>query len=98
MFDVCRRLWDTYSGDPLHSFSHNHIVRTVALSPSGGHLLTGGNEKKVRVFDLTRPEAEPELLLEGGSSLSHEGTVKSVAYAAENISVTAGEDGLVKCV
>jgi WD40 repeat protein len=91
-------LWDTYSGDVLHSFSHNHIVRTVALSPNGNNLMTGGQEKKVRVFDLARPEAEPDLLFEDGATLSHEGTVKSVVYAGEHIGVSAGEDGLLKCV
>lgn len=93
-----RKLWDTYSGNELHTFPHNHIVRTVALSPSGSHLLTGGQEKKVRLFDLRRPDAEPEYLFESGASQSHDGTIKSVAYAGDNIGVTAGEDGLVKYV
>ena len=53
------KIWDTYSGSALHSFPHNHIVRSVALSPSSSHLLTGGQEKKVRMFDLGRPDAEP---------------------------------------
>lgn len=28
-----RKIWDTYTGEALHTFSHNHIVRTVALNP-----------------------------------------------------------------
>lgn len=27
------KVWDTYSGEALHTFQHAHIVRTVALSP-----------------------------------------------------------------
>ena len=92
------KIWDTYSGECLHSFPHNHIVRSVAISPNGLHLLTGGQEKKVRMFDLRRPEAEPEFFFESGATLSHEGTVKSVVWVGEHTGVTAGEDGLIKCV
>jgi serine-threonine kinase receptor-associated protein len=91
------KIWDAYSGNPLHSFPHNHIVRSVALSPSSSHLLTGGQEKKVRIFDLGRPDAEPDFLAEPGA-LSHEGMVKSVVWVGEHTGVTAGEDGLIKCV
>ena len=80
----------------LHSFPHNHIVRSVAISPSASHLLTGGQEKKVRMFDLRRPDAEPDLFLESGATLSHEGTVKSVVWVGEHTGVTAGEDGAIK--
>ncbi|KDQ59466.1 hypothetical protein JAAARDRAFT_33037 [Jaapia argillacea MUCL 33604] len=93
--DFTAKFWDTYSGDPLHSFPHNHIVRTVAISPGCSHLLTGGQEKKVRMFDLGRPDAEPDFLLDGGP-LSHDGTVKSVVWVGEHTGVTAGEDGMVK--
>lgn len=93
---VSRKIWDTYTGNPLHSFPHNHIVRSVALSPSGSHLLTGGQEKKVRVFDLGRPETEPEFLHDMSGPLSHDGVVKSVVWVGEQTGVTAGEDGLIK--
>lgn len=91
-------MWDTFTGDVLHSFPHNHIVRTVALSPKGTHLLTGGQEKKVRVFDLTNPDAEPAVLVSDGAATSHDGTVKSVVWVGEHIGVSAGEDGKIKCV
>lgn len=91
------KIWDTYSGQPLHSFPHNHIVRSVALSPTSSHLLTGGQEKKVRIFDLSRPDAEPDFLCETGV-LSHEGMVKSVVWVGDHTGVSAGEDGLIKYV
>lgn len=90
------KIWDTYSGEALHSFPHNHIVRTVAISPSASHLLTGGQEKKVRMFDLGRPDAEPDVFADGGAATAHEGTVKSVVWVGDHTGVTAGEDGLVK--
>lgn len=92
-----RKIWDTYSGNVLHSFPHNHIVRSVAISPSSSHLLTGGQEKKVRIFDLGRPDAEPDFLTQSGS-LAHDGTVKSVVWVGEDTGVSAGEDGVLKCV
>jgi serine-threonine kinase receptor-associated protein len=57
--------------------------------------LTGGQEKKVRIFDLGRPDAEPDFLSETGG-FSHEGMVKSVVWVGDHTGVTAGEDGLVK--
>lgn len=92
------KIWDTYSGSPLHSFPHNHIVRSVALSPTAVRLLTGGQEKKARIFDLGRPDAAPDFLGGDANTLCHEGTIKSVLWTGENIGVTAGEDGAVKCV
>lgn len=93
--DFTAKIWDSYSGNVLHSFPHNHIVRTVAISPSASHILTGGQEKKVRIFDLARPDAEPDFLLDPGP-LSHEGTVKSVVWVGEHTGVSAGEDGMIK--
>jgi hypothetical protein len=89
------KIWDTYSGQPLHSFPHNHIVRSVAISPS--HLLTGGQEKKVRIFDIGKPDAEPDILSEGGGQ-SHDGTIKSVVWFDENTGVSGGEDRIIKWV
>jgi len=93
--DFTAKIWDTYSGQALHSFPHNHIVRSVALSGTSSHLLTGGQEKKVRIFDLGRPDAEPDFLGEHGA-LSHEGTIKSVVWVGDHTGVTAGEDGMMK--
>ncbi|KAE9394064.1 WD40 repeat-like protein [Gymnopus androsaceus JB14] len=94
--DFTAKVWDTYSGNPLHSFPHNHIVRSVALSPSASHLLTGGQEKKVRIFDIGRPDADPDFLSESGGGTSHDATVKSVVWVGEHTGVTAGEDGKIK--
>jgi serine-threonine kinase receptor-associated protein len=91
----CSKVWDTYSGQALHSFPHNHIVRSVAISPS--YLLTGGQEKKVRIFDIGKPDAEPDILSEGGGQ-SHDGTIKSVVWYDENTGVSGGEDRIIKWV
>lgn len=55
--DFSAKVWDTFTGEQLHSLSHNHIVRAVAF-PGGlekpTSLATGGMEKKLRVWDLNR--------------------------------------------
>lgn len=92
--DFTAKIWDAYSGHCLHSFPHNHIVRSVALSPPALRLLTGGQEKLVRIFDLARPDAEPVSLRDG--PFSHEGTVKSVVWVDEYTGVSASEDCRIK--
>ena len=91
------KIWDTFTGQSLHSFPHNHIVRAVALSSNSSHLLTGGQEKKVRIFDVNQPDASPDFF-EDTNGLAHEGTIKSVIWGPDNRGVTAGEDGYIKYV
>lgn len=45
------------SGDELHSFQHNHIVKSVDFSADSSLFVTGSNEKLLRIFDLNKPEA-----------------------------------------
>ena len=105
-------IWDTYTGTALHQFQHDHIVRTVALSPTtsssssaGAYLLTGGQEKKLRIFDLARPDADPLYLVgkgeeEGAKGKAHDGTIRSVVWDTQdgNVAVSAGEEGVVRSV
>lgn len=51
------KVWDAISGEELHSFQHNHIVKSVNFSNDSGYLSTGSNEKLIRIFDLNKPEA-----------------------------------------
>lgn len=91
------KVWDTYAGTVLHSFPHNHIVRAVAISPNASHLLTAGHEKKIRLFDLTRPDADPVFLTRSGSETSHDGVIKSVVWdRARAVAVSAGDDKTVR--
>lgn len=49
-------MWDTHTGESLHTLQHAHIVRAVAFpaQPRPAVLATGGAEKKLRIFDLSR--------------------------------------------
>ncbi|KAJ5176714.1 Serine-threonine kinase receptor-associated protein [Penicillium canariense] len=54
--DFSAKVWDTYSGECLHTLQHAHIVRAIAfpIQANPQVLATGGAEKKLRIFDLTR--------------------------------------------
>ena len=46
------KIWDAVSGEELHTFQHKHIVKCVDFSNDGSSLLTGSQEKILRIFDL----------------------------------------------
>lgn len=97
--DFTAKVWDTYSGEALHSFPHNHIVRSVDISPTSTQIVTGDQTKKIRIFDLSRPDADPRFLNATGSDSAHEKIVKSVVWLPDgNQIVSAGEDGRVQFV
>jgi serine-threonine kinase receptor-associated protein len=45
------------TGEEIHSFQHNHIVKSVNFSSDSKLFATGSNEKLIRIFDLNKPEA-----------------------------------------
>ncbi|KAF2103761.1 WD repeat protein [Rhizodiscina lignyota] len=54
--DFSAHVWDTFTGEALHTLPHAHIVRAVAFpnQPRPQILATGGMEKKLRIFDLSQ--------------------------------------------
>eukprot|EP00051_Salpingoeca_urceolata_P033588 m.21412 g.21412 ORF g.21412 m.21412 type:complete len:321 (+) comp6403_c0_seq1:377-1339(+) len=92
--DFSAKVWDAISGDELTSFSHPHIVKAVDFSSNDDRLLTGCNDKALRVFDLGRPDAEP-LVLKG-----HTGSVKKALFAGEGGDdtkiVSGGDDKVIR--
>ncbi|XP_023017348.1 serine-threonine kinase receptor-associated protein wmd [Leptinotarsa decemlineata] len=69
--DFTGKVWDAISGEVLHSFQHNHIVKSVDFSRDSGMMVTGSNEKLVRIFDLNKPEASPEVFSGHTSGIRH---------------------------
>ncbi|PAA47305.1 hypothetical protein BOX15_Mlig009827g3 [Macrostomum lignano] len=57
--DFSAKLWDGFTGDPLHSFEHKHIVKCVDFDAQCGRLLTGSNERLLRLFDLSNYDSPP---------------------------------------
>eukprot|EP01135_Chromosphaera_perkinsii_P001529 Nk52_evm9s206 gene=Nk52_evmTU9s206 len=87
--DFTAKVWDATTGDEVLSFSHKHIVRHVDFFKGEGQkLMTACQDKKIRLFDLTKPEAEPSVL-EGHNTL-----IKSTLLGVgndENMLLSAGD-------
>lgn len=60
--DFTCKVWDAITGEELHSFQHNHIVKSVDFSNDSAFLATGSNEKLVRIFDLNKPDASKKFV------------------------------------
>lgn len=82
-----RKIWDTTSGECLQTLQHNHIVRSVTFSPSHSHVATGGQEKKLRIYDLSRPDTPLEI-----GPQTHSGTIKSIVWSDPNTVLSAADD------
>ncbi|WFD42490.1 hypothetical protein MPSI1_001135 [Malassezia psittaci] len=105
--DFSAKVWDTYTGECAQTFAHDHIVRSVAINHAGTQLLTGGHEKKLRMFDLQHiagSSADHAQLFQPSAGCdqgtTHSGTIRSVVLGrgtsgAENTVVTAAEE---KCL
>lgn len=104
----CRKVWDTVSGACLTTLPHNHIVRTVDLSANASRVLSGGNEKKLRLWDLGRAPVDGreastvdgvEEFRNGAEGCAHAGTVRSACWDERRGSVVSmGEDRVVRYV
>ncbi|KZP01277.1 serine/threonine kinase receptor associated protein [Calocera viscosa TUFC12733] len=103
--DFTAKLWDTFTGEALLTLPHPHIVRSVSFSPRGTHILSGSQDKKVRLFDveqastsgghgavMRRTPGSPG----GAKQDSHDGTVRSVLWTGDSEGVSAGEDGVIR--
>jgi len=111
--DFTAKVWDTHSGECLHTMQHSHIVRSVAFSPGTTpmYLATGGFEKKLRVYNLSRSSSDGSNasspagvdgsasnppLYELGTGI-HGGAIKSIVWGPElNLLVSASEDKAIR--
>ncbi|KAI8805760.1 WD40-repeat-containing domain protein [Cladochytrium replicatum] len=67
--DFTAKVWNNVEGTPLLTLNHSHVVRAVDLSDDARYVVTGGYEKKVRVFDLqSKDPTTPIRVLEGSTS------------------------------
>ena len=78
--DFTARVWNAVTGDEVHQFPHKHIVRTAAFErgTTAARLVTGGAEKLLRIFDLHRPELNPQEL-----PMAHD-KIRCAAWAHDN--------------
>ncbi|XP_071503516.1 serine-threonine kinase receptor-associated protein-like [Diadema antillarum] len=76
--DFTAKVWDSVSGQALHSFAHKHIVKAVDFSKDSSRLLTGSNEKLLRIYDLNNPEKDP-IQFSG-----HEDNIRNVLFLPDD--------------
>jgi len=87
--DYTAKIWDAMSGDELMTLEHKHIVKTAAFAKDGVRLYTAGNEKKLRIFDLNKPENP--LICEGHTQpISH-----IITSPDQNLLISIGQE---KCI
>jgi len=91
--DYNAKVWDALSGQELQNFLHTRIVRSIHFSNDNKRILTGGQDKVLRVFDLGKPETEPSLTLEG-----HTNTIKVALWlkSDDNLLVSGGQDAVLR--
>lgn len=79
------------TGEELHSFQHNHIVKTVAFDSQSQHLVTGNNEKLIRVYDLNQPIQSPEVFK------GHSGNIKRALFCRnDQYLISCAEDKSIR--
>jgi len=57
------RYWDALTGECLRVIEHGHIVvKSCDFNSTGNLAISGCNDKKIRLFDLTDPDSEPQVI------------------------------------
>lgn len=89
--DFTVKIWDSCQGSELATLEHGHVVKSVDFSSDGKRLATGGQDKKLRVFDMTRLDAPPLLTVVGPDR------IRKVAWARDDgVVYTGSDDGAVR--
>eukprot|EP01114_Cavostelium_apophysatum_P014335 TRINITY_DN368_c0_g1_i1.p1 TRINITY_DN368_c0_g1~~TRINITY_DN368_c0_g1_i1.p1 ORF type:complete len:324 (+),score=93.40 TRINITY_DN368_c0_g1_i1:300-1271(+) len=89
--DYTAKVWDALSGKEIHSFAHTRIIKSVNFTADSTKVLTAGQDKILRVFDLNKPEAEPQ------TKEGHTQAIKQALWCKDqNIVVSGGGDNVLK--
>lgn len=88
--DFSAKVWDATDGSCLLTLPHNHIVKSVDLNNDGTKAVTGGHEKKLRLWDIKALLEQQQSTLEGqmqqnGDSSSSTTTPKASSSAPANL-------------
>ncbi|XP_077493148.1 serine-threonine kinase receptor-associated protein wmd [Amblyomma americanum] len=84
--DFTAKLWNAVAGEELHTFSHPHIVRCVDFDSEGVRLLTGSNDKTLRIFDVNKEDAAPTMLK------GHTSAIKKVLFLQDDKRIVSASD------
>jgi len=54
------KVWDSHTGKVVRNLrGHTGLVSSLAFSPDGRRLYSGSRDHTVKVWDVSRPEDEP---------------------------------------
>lgn len=84
--DFTAKLWNAVAGEELHTLTHPHIVRCVDLDEDGSRLLTGSNDKSLRIFNLNKEDAAPTVLK------GHTSAIKKVLFLLDGRRIASASD------
>ncbi|KAJ6660004.1 hypothetical protein lerEdw1_018202 [Lerista edwardsae] len=88
--DFTAKVWDGVSGDELITLAHKHIVKSVDFSQDSNYLLTGGQDKLLRIYDLSKPEAEPQMIS------GHTSGIKKALWSSDDKQILSADDKTVR--
>lgn len=89
--DFTAKVWNAVTGSEIQSFQHKHIVKSVGFDTNSENIVTGSNEKLIRVFNLEQPMAEPELYS------GHVGAIKQALFCRnDKCIISAAEDKTIR--
>ncbi|MGD1804145.1 WD40 repeat domain-containing protein [Dapis sp. BLCC M126] len=84
-------MWDANTGEQIGKpLQHQDWVWSVAFNHDSTKIVSGGNDKTVRVWDVNTGE-------QIGEALQHQGPVRSVAFNHDGTKIVSGsEDNMVR--
>ncbi|KAF4789328.1 hypothetical protein TURU_152184 [Turdus rufiventris] len=88
--DFTAKVWDAVSGDELITLAHKHIVKSVDFTQDSNYLLTGGQDKLLRIYDLSKPEAEPDVVS------GHTSGIKKALWSSDDKQILSADDKTVR--
>ncbi|KAJ2372141.1 hypothetical protein IW150_004261 [Coemansia sp. RSA 2607] len=91
--DYTAKVWNAYTGEELVSLGHEQIVKSADFANDEATLVvTGGRDKKVRLFDIGSPNTPTTVL-------THDVAIRSVKWSRhKQLAICAGEDNIIQLV
>ncbi|KAJ2850985.1 hypothetical protein IWW36_001509 [Coemansia brasiliensis] len=84
--DYTAKVWNAITGQELVSFMHDNIVKSADFAGSNELIVTGGQDKSVRIFDVNRPDKSI-------TAACHTTPVRSVKWSKHRNMIISADNG-----